>query len=151
MEIGAEVTKAPDTIEATEVDGVVAATEKGLRTLFEELARQEARAAAISCNVPNSLCILLDRPEVPIKEYAAKCLERLATLVQGRCACFSPPDVSNLLLTAISISEHYLVVTDTPSSRGWLVCYTTRQTPLNCVQWEHYECFLSRETDATCC
>ena len=52
--------------------------------LYEELARQEARAAAVKHDVAGSLSTLLERPETVIKEFAAKCLERLATLVQGR-------------------------------------------------------------------
>eukprot|EP01048_Picozoa_sp_COSAG05_P010094 COSAG05_NODE_870_length_6849_cov_43.750519_6_plen_57_part_00 len=54
------------------------------RVLYEELARQEARAAAVKLNLAASLCTLLERPETVIKDHAAKCLERLATLVQGR-------------------------------------------------------------------
>jgi hypothetical protein len=84
--LGAQITAQPDSIEATEVEGVVQSTEAALRVLLEELARQEARAVAVAQNVPASLCTLLERPETAVKEFAAKCLERLASIVQGRCA-----------------------------------------------------------------
>ena len=54
------------------------------RAREEELARQEARTVAVAQNLPASLCTLLERPETAVKDYAAKCLERLATIVQGR-------------------------------------------------------------------
>ena len=44
--LGAQITAQPDSIEATEVEGVVQSTEAALRVLLEELARQEARAVA---------------------------------------------------------------------------------------------------------
>ena len=84
--LGAQITAQPDSIEATEVDGVVQSTEAALRVLLEELARQEARTVAVAQNVPASLCTLLERPETAVKEFAAKSLERQASIVQGRCA-----------------------------------------------------------------
>ena len=84
--LGAQITAQPDSIEATEVEGVVQSTEAALRVLLEELARQEARTVAVAQNVPASLCTLLERPETAIKEFASECLERLASIVQGRCA-----------------------------------------------------------------
>eukprot|EP01043_Picozoa_sp_COSAG02_P081503 COSAG02_NODE_19945_length_856_cov_1.706737_2_plen_144_part_00 len=86
LALGAQITAQPDSIEATEVEGVVKSTEAALRVLLEELARQEARTVAVAQNVPASLCTLLERPETAVKEFAAKCLERLASIVQGRCA-----------------------------------------------------------------
>lgn len=82
--LGAQITAQPESIDATEVEGVMKSTEAALRVLYEELARQEARAAAVKHDVAGSLSTLLERPETVIKEFAAKCLERLATLVQGR-------------------------------------------------------------------
>lgn len=88
--LGAQITAQPDSIEATEVEGVVQSTEAALRVLLEELARQEARTVAVAQNLPASLCTLLERPETAVKDYAAKCLERLASIVQGRCVERAP-------------------------------------------------------------
>ena len=46
--LGAQITAQPDSIEATEVEGVVQSTEAALRVLLEELARQEARTVAVA-------------------------------------------------------------------------------------------------------
>lgn len=84
VSLGAQITAHPESVDPTEVEGVIQSTEAALRVLYEELARQEARAAAVKFDVAASLSALLERPEPVIKDYAAKCLERLANLVQGR-------------------------------------------------------------------